>query len=303
MSSQRIRLGLRVDVDTLRGTRLGVPGLVETLGDVGARASFFFSVGPDNMGRNLYRLLRPKFLMKMLRSGAPSLYGWDILLMGTLGPGPIIGLKAREQIRAAAAAGHEIGLHAWDHYTWQNFLERMSAEQFGREFARAYESLGEITGAAPVASANPAWRSTPAVVEMKERYPFKYNSDCRGPRMFLPMIGDSRGRIPQVPVTLPTFDEIIGREGITAENFNRSILDRLVPDGLNVYTIHAEVEGIAYRQLFREFMKDCRARAVEIVPLGELVPDGAGLASLPAFAMIEGEIPGREGRVAMAVEK
>src|SRR5262249_44854449 len=138
------RIGLRVDVDTFRGTRDGVPRVLELLDAHGIRATFFFTVGPDNMGRHLRRLVRPAFLWKMLRSRAASLYGWDIVLRGTLWTGPEIGHRLADVIRRTAQAGHEVGYHAWDHHAWQTELDAMDAAAIHASIERGVTALTDI---------------------------------------------------------------------------------------------------------------------------------------------------------------
>ena len=287
-----MKLGLRIDVDTLRGTQRGVPQLLAVLDRRGIRATFFFSVGPDNMGRHLFRLLRPGFLKKMLRTRAPGLYGWDIVLRGTLGPGPDISRRAGAVMAGAHRRGHEIGLHAWDHWAWQARIERMTPAAIRRSLARGVARITALTGQAPACSAVPAWKCTAAVLLEKEKFPFRYNSDCRGVSVFRPVVAGRRLSQPQVPVTLPTFDESVGRGAMTAARFNSHLLGLLKPRGLNVLTIHAEVEGIACRPLFEDFLDAAVRQGVSPVPLGELLP-AAG--EIPSGVLETARLSGREG--------
>jgi undecaprenyl phosphate-alpha-L-ara4FN deformylase len=288
-------VGLRVDVDTLRGTQLGVPRLRALLARQGVRASFFFSVGPDNMGRHLRRLVRPTFFAKMLRTRAASLYGWSVLFRGTLWPGPRIGIRCREEILEIAKQGHETGLHAWDHHAWQTHLERWDSDRIRREIERGFEELAQIVGRAPESSATPGWRTDDRVLLEKERLPFLYNSDCRGDRIFLPVVGGVPLSHPQIPVTLPTYDEALGRDCESDETYNEWLIDRMAPDGLNVLAVHAEVEGIARADLFADFLRRARAQGIRFAPLGSLIDPGV---RYPLAHIEARSIPGREGWVA-----
>lgn len=287
-----MKIGLRIDVDTFRGTRRGVPNLCKLLDEHSIKASFFFSVGPDNMGRHLWRLIRPGFFWKMLRTRASSLYGWDILLRGTVWPGPVIGEKLGSIIRYASDAGHEVGLHAWDHYAWQAHIDTMDGDAIYRTVNRGVELLTRVLGRPPTCSAVPAWKCKDLVLIKKAKFSFDYNSDCRGVSIFRPFVNEEQLSQPQIPVTLPTYDEVIGRNGVTDNTYNNHMLSLLKPDKLNILTIHAEVEGMACFGMFDRFLKMAQSKGASFVPLGTFV---TGSPSFGHGTIIAKEIPGRAG--------
>ena len=288
-----INVGLRVDVDTLSGTREGVPFLLELFAKHDIQASIFFSVGPDNMGRHLWRLLKPAFLLKMIRSNAPGLYGWSILLQGTFWPGRKIGKLAADVMRSAVDAGHEIGLHAWDHHYWQIKVDNLSRQGIAEQLKLGMSELERILSRSVTCSAAAGWKCTDNVLLEKQQYDFLYNSDCRGDAIFIPVVDQQEMDVPQIPVTLPTYDEIIGRDGINDANYNEHLLSLIRPGRLNVLTIHAEVEGVSRRKLAEDFFELARQRNIRFFPLGQLLPDQQ--ADLPRYTIESKRLPGRQG--------
>ena len=247
------------------------------------------------MGRHLLRLLHPQFLGKMLRTKAANLYGWDILLRGTLWPGPVIGKRLGNIIRAARDGGHEIGLHAWDHHGWQAGIDHMDGKSIQDSLQKGMEMLTAINGRAPSCSAVPGWKCNDLVLREKGRFPFLFNSDCRGDSIFYPVVKGKTIPQPQIPVTLPTYDELIGRKRVSDRNYNQLLLNLFRPNKLNVLTIHAEVEGMACLDLFDRFLEEAHLKKITFVPLGKLIED---LSEIDPAPIVAETFPGREGWIA-----
>ena len=69
-------------------------------------------------------------------------------------------------------------------------------------------------------------------------------------------MGGTTFRTPQIPSTLPTLDELWGTDGLDADTVNDRYLDLLEP-GVNVHTIHTEMEGGAMSGVFEALLDAC----------------------------------------------
>ena len=294
------RIALKVDVDTLRGTLEGVPALLRQLARHRVRASFLFSLGPDHTGRALKRIFRPCFLAKVRRTSVGSNYGLKTLLYGTLLPGPDIGRRAAEPMRAAWRAGHEVGVHTWDHVLWQDHVARRDREWTRRQLLLAVERFGEVFGRAPEVHGAAGWQMNDHAYELEQELGFRLASDGRGDAPFLPRVGDRVLQVPQLPTTLPTLDELIGLDGLHAGNVAERLL-RLSLDGRDhVYTLHAELEGGQLAGVFEALLQGWADAGVR---LGTLADHAAALdpSALPVRRVGLGSVAGRSGQLAVAL--
>lgn len=287
-----MKLAIKIDIDTLRGYLEGLPRLLGILKAHDVKASVFFSMGPDNSGKAIRRVFRKGFIRKMFRTKAPTAYGIKTLFYGTLLPAPMITSANPDLILRTADEGHECGIHSWDHVYWQDNLPRLSKDTIRRELERAFSQFEDYAGFKPECCAAPGWQVTPDSLSVQDELGLTYCSDTRGYSPFVPEMDGKIFATPQVPSTLPTLDEVLG--DVQAEDVSAYYAGLLKP-GLNVHTIHTEMEGGMMHWTFSEFLDRCGEMGVEFVTLGEAVRES----ELRRGTVVMGEIPGRAGKVAL----
>jgi undecaprenyl phosphate-alpha-L-ara4FN deformylase len=297
---EKTRIGLKVDVDTLRGTREGVPRLVELFKKHGVQATFYFSVGPDNTGRALRRVFRKGFAKKVARTSVVKHYGVKTLMYGVLLPGPHIGRKAGDVMRGVRDAGFEVGLHTFDHVRWQDYVASASAAWTRRELERGIEAFRQVFGFVPASHAAAGWQINAHGLELEREFGFKFASDTRGSSPFWPLLPRGASTCLQLPTTLPTFDELLGRDGVNESNIAEQLFERSRADGagVQVFTLHAELEGLKLRDAFAGLLQRWRSAGAQLSSMGELHAAIENLA-LPRQPVQMGEVAGRSGLLAV----
>jgi peptidoglycan/xylan/chitin deacetylase (PgdA/CDA1 family) len=294
-----VRLALKVDVDTDRGTRVGVPSIAADCREFGAAACFLFSLGPDQTGRAVTRVFRPGFLGKVTRTSVLQTYGVRTLLNGTLLPAPHIGRRNAGVMKAVQDQGYEVGIHCYNHYRWQDFMQGMDLASVRAEFSAAREEFVRIFGMEASVAGAAGWQSNSRSRQVYDEAGLLYSSDTRGTHPFFPRIEGRVFRTLEVPSTLPTLDELMGRPEFPDSAIARHLRELLRPDRLNVFTLHAEIEGMGRRAIFREFLESCRSSGVEFVRLGEAARSMlSDRAAIPVCGQTMAPIEGRSGLVA-----
>jgi undecaprenyl phosphate-alpha-L-ara4FN deformylase len=297
-----VKLALKIDVDTYRGTRDGVPRLLNLLAQHRARATFLFSLGPDHTGRSIRRVFRPGFLRKVSRTSVISNYGVTTLLYGTLLPGPDIGRRCAEVMRTVRSEGHDVGIHAYDHVEWQDRVGRASFAWTQHEMQRACDRFQEIFGEPAQTHGAAGWQMNRHAYRLTQRLGFRYCSDTRGTCPFVPIYNAEIIACPQLPTTLPTLDELIGTDDVTVDNVARRLLaltEDPRPSG-HVYTLHAELEGNRLSGVFQELLAGWTTQGHSLVSLREYAED-LDISRLPRCVVSDGTVPGRSGTVAVQV--
>lgn len=302
-------LTLKIDVDTYRGTREGVPNLVRILRRHGAHATFLFSLGPDHTGWALRRAFRPGFFKKVSRTSVLEHYGVKTLMYGVLLPAPDIGRQCASQLRAVADAGFECGIHTWDHVRWQDTVRQRSASWTSHIMRCAEDRFRLVFGRAAPTHGAAGWQMNSHAFAEHDAAGYAYASDGRAMlaedgALLDPHAGPYRlpgSNCVQLPTTLPTLDELLGRKidgvAITPANIAGHLLKLTAGAGRDhVYTLHAELEGQKLSPIFEQLLSGWKAQGYQLASMADYYQKIKDL-PLPDYPVSWGEVPGRSGEL------
>lgn len=297
---QEKTIAIKIDVDTDRGTRIGVPNLLKFFAEMDIQATFLFSLGPDNTGRAIKRIFRPGFLKKVSRSSVVSVYGIRTLLNGTLLPAPHIGQRNQAIMYQAYQDGHEVGIHCYDHIRWQDGLAKMTQEEVNAEFEKARAEFQRIFHFKANTAGAAGWQANELSLAAYDEAQLLYASDARGSCPFFPRVKNKVFKTLQIPGNLPTLDELLGRPEYPLERLVDFYLDQLIDDAPNVFIAHAEIEGMKYLSWFKEFIQKAKSRNIQFVTVETIAKQClSGVNKAPICDLIQGGMDGRSGTMAI----
>ncbi len=321
-------LVLKVDVDTYRGTLEGIPRLLDLFAKEGIRATFLFSLGPDNTGRAVKRVFKKGFVKKVFSANPAASYGLKTMLYGTLLPAPDIGRRpeAVARMREVKSAGHECGIHGWDHVDWHDRLLAMSREEVAATFARAASRFEGVFGTRARVAGAPGWTANAFSVEAYETHGIEVSSDTRGGGPFHPLRPDgTAAKLLEIPTTLPTLDELLSvplqgtgsqveraceflrmrkrEKGNEKANEREAGAVDAAADLLDVHSIHTEIEGgRVFLAPFARLIAGWKSDGVRILPFDELFRTLLSARTWPIGRLTFIAVPGRATAVATGEE-
>jgi peptidoglycan/xylan/chitin deacetylase (PgdA/CDA1 family) len=292
-------IGIAVHVDTYEGMKKGVPVLLALFQRYGIKASFFVPMGKDHTGWTVKRIFKRKGFLK--KTGTGRIWAEAVspktLMYGLLLPGPQIAKKNREILRQITVEGHELGIHGHDHVYWHDNIKGFDRKSSEDEVEKLLTVYRELTGIDARSFASPGWMINPHVLRCFQEKGLAYSSDTRrGTAVFYPEMGGEKFRVLQIPTTLPTLDEVIGTKGTDMQSLAEYYLS-ILTDGLNILTVHAEIEGRQWTGFLEAFIKKTIENGFAHRRLIDIAEDYAQNPDIPACCIEYGFVEGRAGEV------
>lgn len=180
---------LRVDLESYRGIKEGIPKLLDLLKKYDIKASFYLVMGGES---NIFDIL--KYRGKMTSSDERKIKIWPIKDKIRMVLFPKDFVKSNLDIlQRIIKEGHELGIHAWKHREWTRGLNRINIEKSINKSIKKYIKLFNKK---PISFASPGFNTNETVLNVLERKGIRFISDFPGEKVSI------YGKIKNVPITI-----------------------------------------------------------------------------------------------------
>lgn len=274
MQDRKKYMLIRVDLCTMSDFTDNLDNLLEVLARYSIKATFFVSMGPDNLGQLLFtRFFNKKFIRQVCCINPFKTYGLKNLMNGLIKKGPILSDKYRYKLKRISEQGHEIGIHGYNHVKWSNYYMTMKSSEIKEEIRKSMNKFKSIFGDFPLGFSAPSWGCNFNTLAAEDEHNFLYASDTRGNCPFFPKINSRVFKILQIPVTLPTFFELLSGSRANRNSVVERLALKIKQNKINVFIVHPCQEGNINKDIFVNLLERLKNNNIVYVKHKELAKE------------------------------
>jgi hypothetical protein len=246
---------LRVDLESDKGIKYGLPKLLDLLKKYNLKASFYLVMGGES---NIFELLRHRG--KMTSSAERKIKVWSLKDKARTFLFPKDFVRSNLGIlRRILEEGHELGIHGWKHREWTRGLDKIDIEKTIDKAIKRYTLLFRKK---PISFAAPGFNTNGKVLEILERKGIKFISDFEGNTV------KKYGRIKNIPITIcgknrmPVIEYLVSegkKDGEILEVIKKGIKEKQIAS----FYIHGLFEARFKRGLLEEIFRFVKTKGIK----------------------------------------
>lgn len=180
---------LRVDLESDKGIKEGVPRLLDLLNDYKIKASFYLVMGGES---GIFNTLKYRKKIKSSEERVIKLWGFKDKLKMVFFPKDFVeeNIKILKRI---LEEGHELGIHGWKHREWTRGLEKINIK---KTISKSIVRYVQLFGKKPISWASPGFNTNEKVLKELQNLGISHISDFQGNKQAY------YGKIKNVPITI-----------------------------------------------------------------------------------------------------
>lgn len=255
---------LRIDLDTRKCIKEGLPKLLDLLRELDIKASFYVPIGGES---NVFEIIKNRG--GVYEKGISKLGFFEKVLTVAM-PQDFL-KKYRKLLMRIIDDGHELGVHGWKHREWTHSLGKLDLDD---RFKKIISKYNELTGKKPASFAAPGFNTNENALKALDRYGFLVASDLPGEKPFHPTVNGVKLKHLQVPVNirkgnLPIIEHYT-LQGLSDKDIVKAVCSDISDRNYVVMYGHGALEGSQKINVLGDILKYVKEQKYNIVTIEDI---------------------------------